>query len=368
MTLRVSVVVPTRGRPQLLERCLQSLLAQNLDPTRYEVVVVHDGPEDAPTREVIDRCQQRLEATPVILPVTGKNGSGKKNGHRVVSVQVSRMPGADVAVEVETRVVAPSLRYLRTEQSNGPAAARNLGWRSADADIIAFTDDDTLPDPGWLRAGLAAFVGDVAGVSGRVVVPLPLRPTDHERNTAGLESSLFVTANCFYRRAALEETGGFDERFTAAWREDSDLFFTLQERGYLLAQSPEAVVLHPPRPAPWGSSLSAQRKSVYNALLYKKHPLAYRKILQASPPWHYYWMLLAFALAIVSLLAGQVVGAAFLFSFWGGMVLHFCLRRLAGTSRAPSHVAEMIITSIFIPPLSVYWRLRGAFRYRVWFF
>jgi len=38
----------------------------------------------------------------------------------------------------------------------------------------------------------------------------------------GLMSSEFVTANCFYRRLAIEEAGGFDESFTMAWREDSD--------------------------------------------------------------------------------------------------------------------------------------------------
>ena len=45
----------------------------------------------------------------------------------------------------------------------------------------------------------------------------------------------------------------------------------------------------------------------------------------------------------------------------------FCARRLRGTSHAPSHVAEMAVTSAVIPLLSVYWRLRGAWRYRVLF-
>ena len=41
--------------------------------------------------------------------------------------------------------------------------------------------------------------------AGRVVVPLPERPTDYERDAAGLEGTEFVTANCFCRRAALGE-------------------------------------------------------------------------------------------------------------------------------------------------------------------
>jgi len=40
---------------------------------------------------------------------------------------------------------------------------------------------------------------------------------------------------------------------------------------------------------------------------------------------------------------------------------------LRGTSKAPTHIAEMIVTSILIPPLSVFWRIVGALRYRVAF-
>ena len=42
-------------------------------------------------------------------------------------------------------------------------------------------------------------------------------------------------------------------------------------------------------------------------------------------------------------------------------------RRLEGASRRPSHVAEMVVTSALIPFLSIYWRLRGAWRFRVLF-
>ena len=48
--------------------------------------------------------------------------------------------------------------------------------------------------------------------------------------------------------------------------------------------------------------------------------------------------------------------------------LRFAIRRLSGTSHDARHVAEMLWTSIAIPPLSIWWRLVGAFRYRVVFF
>jgi hypothetical protein len=209
-----------------------------------------------------------------------------------------------------------------------------------------------LNDPGY------------SGAWGGIVVPLSERPTDHELTTKGLEQSPCATANCFYRRDALAAVGGFDERFTAAWREDSDLEFTLLEQGHRLTACERAVVMHPARPAPWGVSLSQQRNNLFNALLYKKHPALYRTRLQAQPPWRYY--------AAVGALAGALAGA-FLsppvmtagFAVWLGLTADFCRRRLQSTSRRASHVAEMITTSALIPPIAIFWRLTGAVRYRV---
>ena len=56
------------------------------------------------------------------------------------------------------------------------------------------------------------------------------RPTTSETRPASKRAE-FVTANCFCRREVLEAVGGFDERFTAAWREDSDLHFRLLDTG-----------------------------------------------------------------------------------------------------------------------------------------
>ena len=73
----------------------------------------------------------------------------------------------------------------------------------------------------------------------------PERPTDYELDAAGLASAEFATANVFVERAALMRIGGFDERFTSAWREDSDLQFALIEAGFVLARADDAVVLIP---------------------------------------------------------------------------------------------------------------------------
>jgi hypothetical protein len=52
---------------------------------------------------------------------------------------------------------------------------------------------------------------------------------------------------------------------------------------------------------------------------------------------------------------------------WGLLTAGFCIRRLAGCRRSPGHVAEMALTSAIIPPVALFWRLRGAVRHRVLF-
>lgn len=316
--LAVSVVIPTFRRNDLLQRCLRALLRQQFEPHAYEVFVCDDAASPA--------CAQ-------------------------------------VVAEIAARA-SVAIHYIPVTATQGPAGARNRGWERARGDIIAFTDDDTIPDARWLAHGVAAFADDVVGAWGRIVVPLPPEPTDYERDTAGLEVAEAATANCFYRRAALVACGGFDERFPAAWREDADVFFTMLSLGRVV-RVPEAVVVHPVRPGRFGISLQQQRKAQFNALLYKKHPRLYRERIQARPPWHYYSMVALLAGALVALALHIDALAAGLAAAWLVLVLRFCAFRLRHTRRTPGHVFEMLWTSMWIPPLSVYWRLRGAIRYRV---
>jgi glycosyltransferase involved in cell wall biosynthesis len=320
----VSVVVPTYRRPAMLERCVRALAEQAYDPARYEIIVCDDGPDEA-TRA----CVQRLAA------------SYAQSG--------------------------PKIHYVPVTGSQGPAGARNAGWRASLARRIAFTDDDTIPDPQWLVNGVRALDEGADAVSGRIVVPLPDHPTDYELDAAGLANAEFATANAFATRAALERTGGFDARFTSAWREDSDLQFALMRAGFGIARAEDAMVLHPVRPARWGVCISQQKKSQFDALLYKKHPALFRERIRRGPPLLYYAMLAALVVVIVSLIADAPRIAALAAIASIAMTLWFAMRRLKTTSRTPAHIAEMLWTSAIIPYLSIYWRIRGAFKFRVFF-
>ncbi|MCW2682245.1 MAG: hydrolase, HAD-superfamily, subfamily, partial [Blastococcus sp.] len=173
----------------------------------------------------------------------------------------------------------PPVRVLRTG-GGGPARARNLGWRSAATEWIAFLDDDVVPDRNWyerLAEDLADLSADVAGSQGRVRVPLPehRRPTDWERGTAGLATSSWITADLAYRRAALSAVGGFDERFPRAFREDSDLALRVMDTGARLVRG-QRWITHPVRPTGRWISLRVQAGNADDVLMRRLHGADWR--------------------------------------------------------------------------------------------
>src|SRR5207248_8435650 len=108
-------------------------------------------------------------------------------------VGVDDRPARPAPLEVGA---APSALQLRLLASGGPgpAAARNAGWRVTGTPWVAFLDDDVRVSADWrsrLAEDLAGLPPQVAGVQGRIVVPVPGgRPaTDWERNTLGLASA-----------------------------------------------------------------------------------------------------------------------------------------------------------------------------------
>jgi GT2 family glycosyltransferase len=228
----VSVIVPTRDRPDALARCL-ALLApgvQVLDASRYEVVVTDDGSSDV-ARDLI----------------------------------ASRFAWA---------------RHV-TGPRRGPAANRNAGSRAGHGDWVAFTDDDTLPDRDWLET-LVAMSEGVDVVEGRTTCRDGVRsPREHAPvNDSG---SRWWSCNLAVRRSAFDRLGGFDERFRIPHMEDVDL----RERA-LAAKipwrfAPGAVVDHPPRRERWGVAWDAvhQAEVLFAVIHSRRFPL-WRCLLEVT--------------------------------------------------------------------------------------
>lgn len=324
METRISVVIPTYRRPQLLVKCLDALYRQTLNKTAFEVIVVSDGPDGLTRDALMDWHKGKSELL---------------------------------------------FSFLSLPKKKGPAAARNLGWRSAKSPLIAFTDDDCRPMSTWLDTFCQAYPGQpLWAMTGKVEVPIPLRPTDYEWNTAQLQTAEFVTANCCCTRETLLATGGFDEQFGMAWREDSDLHFRLITHGIPITRVDEAVVRHPVRDAPWGISLREQKKGQYNALLYKKYPRLFRERIRKQPNWHYYTTVSLFVLAVTALVLDYPALSAVASIGWFVGVGLLTWKRLLPTRKSASHIAEMALTSALIPFLSIYWQYYGAVKYRALLF
>jgi GT2 family glycosyltransferase len=195
----ISVVAPTYRRPERLRRLLDSLEAQTLDPARFEVVVVDDSSGD----ETADVLAERRASSPLRL-------------------------------EVRT-----------TPRNGGPALARNLGWRVASAPLLAFTDDDCVPEPGWLAAGLDAMADEGLGVVQGRTVATDDGPSGRwvVRREVPTDSPWFEACNIFYRRDAFEQTGGFDEAI--GWfGEDTSAGWRVVDAGWRRGFAPDAVVVH----------------------------------------------------------------------------------------------------------------------------
>ncbi len=191
----VSVVIPARDAAATLPATLAALAAQELADA-FEVLVVDDDSRDA-TAAI-------AAAHPVVTVVLLGAGAG-------------------------------------------PGAARNVGIAAARAPVVAFTDADCAPAPGWLAAGLAALAAGADVVQGRVEPIGPRGPWD--RSVAvGAPSALYETANLFVTTDQLRALGGFEPwlrpRRSKELGEDVWLGWRLRRAGARVMFAPGAVVHH----------------------------------------------------------------------------------------------------------------------------
>jgi GT2 family glycosyltransferase len=207
--LAATVQLATPGRPQAsrLAACIEALAALDYGRDRFEVIVVDGGSE--------------MGLEPVVSPFRRR------------------------------------LSLTLLEQSNaGPAAARNTGAARARGRFLAFTDDDCLPAPGWLRALEAAFAAAPGhAVGSRTLNALP----DCLFSTASqvLVTHLYAYYNANAGRARFLASnnlavpadrflavGAFSTMFRLAAGEDREFCDRWLRHGYPMTYAPAACVHH----------------------------------------------------------------------------------------------------------------------------
>ena len=224
--LPVSVVVPTIGRPEQLERCLESL--SRCEPRPAEVLVV-DQSNDGETAETVARFVQLGART---IPCDGR----------------------------------------------GIALAMNVGLEQAGHPVVLVTHDDCRVDASWVGVAYGLMAEDPDGIVTGRVLPLgdPARvpstrddaqPRDY---TGELHVSVLSPHNMALNRARVVELGGFDEHFISA-AEDCDLCYRWLRAGRSLRYEPGMVVWHDD----WREDAQLDRLHTYYqywlAYFYAKH-------------------------------------------------------------------------------------------------
>ena len=243
-TASVSVVVATRDRAERLGALLASLRRQTLPAAEFEVLVVDDGSTDE-TPKVLEREEARG---------------------------------------------ALALRTIRRPRADGPAAARNEGWRVTTAPLVAFTDDDCVADPEWLAAGLSATVAhEGALIQGRTEPnpgELHLRGPFSRTLRVTREGPFYETCNIFYPRPLLERLDGFDApSYSRPGGEDTDLAWRAMELGVEPVYAPDAVVFHAvARLGPVGKLRVAARWTEM-VRVFARHPRLRERVLHRGIFW-----------------------------------------------------------------------------------
>ena len=204
-TAKISVVIPTCHRNDLLALCLDCLApsVQTLPPEQYEVIVTDDG-----SRSTAKQLIQ--EKYPWAAWTAGPR--------------------------------------------RGPAANRNHGAALAQGEWLAFTDDDCLPQLIWLAAFAAAIKPGICIYEGKTTCEQGLHSPLYEA-PINLAGGNLWSCNFMIARHLFDAVAGFDENFTMPAVEDTDLRERLERRGENRRFVGVAIVDHPPRRQPSGNRL-----------------------------------------------------------------------------------------------------------------
>jgi len=223
---QATVVVATRNRRRRLEALLAGLTRQ--DGVAFETIVVDDGSTDT---------------TPALL-------SGGVDGL--------------------------SLQVVRNDRPLGRAAARNAGWPLAQSDLVVFTDDDVVPEAGWLAALVDAHRSHADTIIQGRTEPDPEevgRSRIFWRSIRVEElDELAPTCNIAYPSEMLRKMGGFDPGHFKRMGEDTDLAWRARKAGADLVFVDSARARHAVHQPGLVGALRDTHRTLDMVPLVRRHP------------------------------------------------------------------------------------------------
>ena len=199
-----------------------------------------------------------------------------------------------------------SLKVVRHDQNQGPAAARNRGLDLAVAPLLLFVGDDILPDPFMIEGHLAAhryYPKTEISILGRVdwAADLPVNTLMAHIDGIGAQQFSyyymrdgheydfrhFYTANISMKRDLLcAQPNGFDTQFPYAAFEDSELSYRLAQQGMRIVYHSHLLGFHYHYHTIWTFSLRQYRAGMMACLLARKHPSASKWLMGKAWPYH----------------------------------------------------------------------------------
>lgn len=220
-TPRVSIIVPTRDRADLLSVCVRSVM-EKTDYPDFEVVVVDNGSVDAATRALLRELRQTPRIRVLDYPIPFNFSAIVNHGAREATGDVLCLLNND------TEVIDPS--WLTELVSR--ATQRDAGAVGA----MLYYPDDTIQ-----HAGVVLGLG---GVAGHVYTRMGRGAPGYMARAWVAQNMSAVTAACLaVRRSVFEEVGGFDEALPVAFN-DIDFCLRLLECGYRNVWTPYAELYH----------------------------------------------------------------------------------------------------------------------------
>lgn len=207
---------------------------------------------------LVSTCN-RCDKLRLLLDTLKTGGSALPAETEVVVIDNNSSDATKQVVAEYTSLENPVFRYL-SESQPGKSRALNSGIREARGEIIAFTDDDCIPSPGWVASILKEFESDseLSVLGGRVELydgrdrlqAVLLSSCRTLVTSAGqvCETPTIIGANMAFRKTALKVIGGFDSLLgpgsICKADEDLDVIYRSLKNKFKIVYSPEVIVFH----------------------------------------------------------------------------------------------------------------------------